>query len=444
MNKEKQVMVSIVLRFVRVVVVLAAACALGFWLFSIRETPDRQLKEQAPPGVRVIEVHPETRQMVVEAFGTVTPRNRVQVAAETAGRIERMDPAFREGGKIGNGQAIIDIDRRAAILDRAAAEARVAGAAAEIEYLTRDMENLSSDIELAESNMALALKEMERLQALNQREFASKTSLDRAQQQYLAARIQVQAARNRLALTGPLMAQKQAALALARNEVEKVDLVLEKSRISAPFTGFVLSRRVEQGDYVNPGQILGSVYRAGALDVDVRIPLAELKWIRPLFDSGRQPEARVRIANAASEDTRVWPARVARIKAEIDDQTRTLPMTLEILPGTGPDSGDSGNPANSLMTLKPGAFVRCRIDGTRFDDVYVLPRHLVLTGNRVYVVRDGRLEIRPVSVLRKFNDQVFVESGLMPGDHIVSSPLPGAYDGMAVTVRPSNHQEGTP
>jgi hypothetical protein len=47
-------------------------------------------------------------------------------------------------------------------------------------------------------------------------------------------------------------------------------------------------------------------------------------------------------------------------------------------------------------------------------------------------------------VLRKFNDQVFVESGLAPGDHVVSSPLPGAYDGMAVTVKPAEHQEDTP
>lgn len=434
-------MVSIVIRFVRVVIVLAAASALGFWLYSIRETPDRQPVEQIPPGVRVIEVHPETRQMVVEAFGTVIPCNRVQVAAETAGRIERMDPAFREGKQIEKDQVIIDIDRRTVILDRAAAEARVAQAAADIDYLARDIENISSDLALAESNMDLALTEVERLKALNQQEFASKTSLDKAQQQYLAAKIQVQAARNRLALAGPLMAQKQAALALARNDVQKKDLLLEKSRILAPFAGFVLSRLVEQGDYVAPGQVLGSVHRANALDVDVSIPLEQLKWIQPLFDSGQQPEARVSMANEASQDTRVWPARVARIKAEIDDQTRTLPMTLEILPDKGTDIVNPGNP---LVTLKPGAFVRCRIEGKRFDDVYVLPRHLVHTGDQVSVAKDGRLEIRQVSMLRKFNDQVFVESGLKPGDFIVSSPLPGAYDGMRVTVKPVDRQEGTP
>ncbi len=113
-------------------------------------------------------------------------------------------------------------------------------------------------------------------------------------------------------------------------------------------------------------------------------------------------------------------------------------MTLEILPDPGPDR------SNPLMTLRPGAFVQCRIAGKRFEDVYVLPRHVVHTGNRVYVVKDGRLETRQVSVLRKFNDQVFVESGLTPGDHIVSSPLPGAFDGMAVTVKPADRQEGTP
>ncbi len=431
-------MVSIVIRFVRVVIVLAAASALGFWLYSIRETPDRQPVEQIPPGVRVVEVQPETQQMFVEALGTVTPRNTVNVAVEVAGRIETMHPAFREGGRIEKDQVMIQIDRRSFLLDRAAAKAGVDQAEADIAYLRQDIDNLSADIRLAESNMDLALKEVERIEALTQREFASKTSLDKTRQQYLAASIQVQTTRNRLALAGPLMAQKQAALALARNDVKKMDLILEKSRIPAPFTGFVRSRQVEQGEYVNPGQILGTIYRAGALDVDVRIPLEELKWIRPLFDSGQTPEAQVCIANPISNDSRVWQARVARIKADIDEKTRTLPLILEIVPDSGADRD------NPLMTLKPGAFVRCRIAGERFDGIHVLPRHLIHPGSQVYVVTDDRLDIRQVSVLRKFNDQVFIESGLMPGDTIVTSPLPGAVDGMAVTVKSADNQGSIP
>lgn len=429
---------SFILRFVRVILVLAVASALGLWLFSIRETPDRQAVEQIPPGVRVVEVQSETQQMFVEVLGTVTPRNRVNVAVEVAGRIETMHPAFREGGRIEKDQVMIEIDGRSFILDRAAAKARVDQAKADIDYLTQDIDNLSSDVTLAEANMALALKEVERIEALTQREFASKTSLDKARQQYLAARIQVQTTRNRLALAGPLMAQKQAALALARNDVQKRDLILEKSRIPAPFTGFVLSRQVEEGEYVNPGQVLGTIYRARALDVDVRIPLEDLKWIRPLFDSGQMPEAQVRMANPVSDDPRSWPARVARIKADIDEKTRTLPLTLEILPDSEPDRG------NPLMTLKPGAFVRCRIAGERFDGIHVLPRHLMHPGNQVYVVTDDRLDIRQVSVLRKFNNQVFIESGLMPGDQVVASPLPGAVDGMAVTVKTADNGETSP
>jgi hypothetical protein len=47
-------------------------------------------------------------------------------------------------------------------------------------------------------------------------------------------------------------------------------------------------------------------------------------------------------------------------------------------------------------------------------------------------------------VLRKFNNQVFIESGLMPGDQVLASPLPGAVDGMAVTVKPADNRKTSP
>ena len=46
-----------------------------------------------------------------------------------------------------------------------------------------------------------------------------------------------------------------------------------------------------------------------------------------------------------------------------------------------------------------------------------------------------KLEIREVSVLRKFDDEVFIDGGLATGDQIISSPLPGAVAGMAVTIK---------
>ena len=48
------------------------------------------------------------------------------------------------------------------------------------------------------------------------------------------------------------------------------------------------------------------------------------------------------------------------------------------------------------------------------------------------------MKILKVSVLRKFEDEIFVNGGLMKGDKIIYSPLPGALDGMVLTIKKEN------
>jgi len=306
-------------------------------------------------------------------------------------------------------------------------------ARADIKQLTQEIVNLKSDVDLARMNQDLSLKELERMRTLSENQFASITSLDKAEQQHLAAKIQLQSAANRLALTPTLMDQKKAGLAMAQTDLEKAALILEKSEIKAGFSGFVLAKQIEMGEYVNPGQILGAIYQGGALDVDVRIPLEQLKWIQSFFKNNAMPEALVEMANFQGKNAPVWKAKVARIKANIDEKTRTLPMTLEIY--NSPDSQ-----VNTLLDLKPGTFVKCRIKGETHENIFVLPRYLLKSGDTLFMaVKDDlgkdHLEIRQIQVLRKFEDDVYINGGLTQGESIVSSPLPGAIDGMPLTVK---------
>lgn len=423
-------MASFLFRLVRVILVLGIAAGVAFWLYVARETPEKKQVLLTPPGVRVIRAVPTSEAMTVEAFGTIAPRKQVNVGVEVAGRIDYLHPSFREGGVIRRDDLLVRIDQRTFRLDREAAKVGVDQAEADIRHLAQEIENLKADAELARTNMALSRKEFERLKALSKSQFASKTSLDRAEQQYVGARIQLQSTDNRLALTPPRMAQRQAALAMARTELEKADLILEKSEIRPGFDGFVLTKQAEMGEYVNPGQVLGVIYEKGALDVDVHIPLEQIKWIRPLFDHGKMPQATVTIANFDGRPVPSWTARVVRIKAGIDEKTRTLPITLEILGNS--DAGGTGNP---LISLKPGTFVKCRVTGAVRNHVFRLPRYLLRSADTLFISVDERLEIRNISVLRKFEDEVFIDAGLNAGDLVISSPLPGAVEGMAVTVK---------
>jgi len=424
-------MASFFFRLIRVIIVLGVALGLAFWLFASRKSPEKQKVVHDAPGVRVIKAVSGPRTMMVEAFGTVIPRKKVNLAAEIGGRIDYIHPHLQEGAAIGPEDLLIRIDQRTFILDRNAALAGVKRARADIDRLTREIANYKADVELARQNVTLTQKEWDRVKALGENQFASKTNVDKAEQQYLSARIQLQSAQNRLALTPPMMAQLNAALSLSENSLAKARLVLEKSEIRSGFNGYVLTKQAEIGEFVSPGQILGSLYEKGELDVDVRIPFEELAWMKPLFDKGLQPKARVAIANLDGGET--WNARVARIKANIDEKTRTLPITLEI--GEKNGQGKVLSPTDPFMVLKPGTFVRCTILGQTHDHIFEIPRYLLHRENKLYLVRDKKLAIQKVAVLRKYEDKVFISAGLSDGDMIVSSPLPAAVDGMALTVK---------
>ena len=257
-------------------------------------------------------------------------------------------------------------------------------------------------------------------------QFASKTNLDKAEQQYLSAENQLQQITNALALVPSRMVLKKSVLASAQAALETASLMLEKSEIKADFYGFVMTKQVQVGEYVNPGQVLGVIYEKDALDVDIRIPLEELQWLGSVFKDGGRPQVGLTIANLEGGRSPVWPGHVVRIKAAVDEKTRTMPMTVEI--GTL----DVKDP---LLLLRPGVFVKCRIKGEQKENVFKIPRTLMRSPDTLYLARENHLVIKKVNVLRRFEEDVYITGGLASGDMIIESPLPGVLDGMAITVK---------
>ncbi|MEE4362596.1 MAG: efflux RND transporter periplasmic adaptor subunit [Desulfotignum sp.] len=415
-------------RLVRVALVLAVACAGAFWLYENRTTPEKETKQAPVPVVRVMSLAHETKVMTVTAFGTVAPRRQVKISLEVPGRIDTLHPDFVAGGEFKKNDLLVGIDPEPFRLDLQAAQVRISQAEADIRSLEQEIKNLEKDKDLYQAALGLAQKELDRVKKLKARDFASQNTLDRAEQQVVSARIQRQAVTSRLALTTPLKAQKQAALAMARVDAQRADLALQKTQLRADFDGFVLVRYARAGEYVSPGQVLAVIYEKGALDVDVKIPLEEMQWLLMESAQGAPPEARVTMANVDGMGDRSWEASVARVHAAVDEQTRTLPLTLEI-------QGPLENALAPGMDLRPGAFVQCRILGRQKDGVYTVPRHLLKPGEHLFLATDGLLEIRPVRVLRKVGDAVYIDAGLDPGDQVITTPVPGAVDGMALDIR---------
>ena len=78
--------------------------------------------------------------------------------------------------------------------------------------------------------------------------------------------------------------------------------------------------------------------------------------------------------------------------------------------------------------------MRTAIEGRALDDVVRLDRDLLRREDTVWVMEDGALDIRPVTVLLRDNDYVYLSDGLDQGDQVVATDLATVVDGAALRL----------
>ncbi len=412
---------------IRVFVVLFIALVIAVVLVIMRPRAERQVPVDKGLLVEVLPAKTEDVEMVVESFGTVAPRESLKLVAQVRGPIVDIDPAFEEGGFVQEKTRLIQIDPRTYRLAVERRNVQIKQAEAELKRLEQEVVNLKSRIKITRSDVKLSRNEYLRLKKLINRKVIAQSQLDKSEQAYLASQERLQALDNQMALTDPQKEQLIAARDMARVMHQEAKLDLERSSIVAPFEGWVLEKAIEVGQYVNIGQQLGKIYSAGQLDIEVRIPTKDLKWFPE--DMGQETPllADVVFKNAGNEN--IWRGRVARIKAMMDERTRTLPMVIEI------DETPATERPQNPFGLRPGMFVTVRIKGKKIQNVFVLPRYLIYPGDVVYTVKDDTLKSNRVKILRGYKDTVIIGSGLSEGAFIVKSPLSSPMDGMRVRVK---------
>jgi hypothetical protein len=86
-------------------------------------------------------------------------------------------------------------------------------------------------------------------------------------------------------------------------------------------------------------------------------------------------------------------------------------------------------------------FVRVKIKGITVPDVYVIPRSALRARDQVFIFRDGRLDVRPVQILRKGENEVVVQNGLKDGERLILSAIPAAVPGMRLRSGDSEQKQ---
>lgn len=379
-------MSSKALKLIIPIVVLLAGVAAAAFIASARKAPERA---ERPPVGPLVEVMPATVgdvPVTVTGHGEVVPRVSVDVVPQVSGKAIRVNQSLVAGGFFDAGETLVEIEPRD--YELAVERARAAVARARV-ALQRE-----------EAEAEVARKEWEELHP-------------------------GEAPPSGLVVREPQIRQARAELEAALADLAAAELNLERTRISVPFAGVVVSENVDVGQFVTTGARLAQVY--GTDTVEVRVPLdtREIAWFDvPSRSGGAGARAEVRAEFGGADFT--WTARISRMEAQVDQSSRMVHVIAEV---ASPYDATDERPA-----LLPGTFVDVTIFGRTIDDVVEVPRFAVHDGNRVWVYDDGVLDIREVEIARADRRRSLVRGGLDDGDLVVLTSLDAVTDGMALRI----------
>lgn len=378
-----------------VLLTVIGSLVVATFMVRSREVPETLPTPATVPLVEVLDVRLGRVQLFIDTLGELRPRREGTLTAEVPGTVDSVSDAFVDGGAVAEGEVLLQIDDarlRVAILS---ADAMVAQAAA----------RLSQEV------------------AQSERSIAEWTQSGRSgDPPPLVAR-------------EPALAEARARVASAEATLEDAKLDLERTKVKAPFSGFVRDARAAIGEFVQPGQVLATLYQAEPMEVSFALTDRELARmdLDALMSSGTRPESAPVVEFDASFAGRrsTFRGRIARVESEVDPVSRMVRLSAVV--DRAAESSSPGDAAR--LPLLAGVFVDARIGGRVLEQAVTLPRSALFRPDVVLIVsKEGRLERREVAVALTTRESVVIEEGLGDGERVIVSPLDVAIDGMFVRV----------
>jgi RND family efflux transporter MFP subunit len=380
---------------------IIGAGVLGLVLLMVfRPQPAAQEPPRRVPLVVTAPADVRSGNLTIRGSGTVRPKSQIVMSSQVSGRVEWVSSAFASGGRFKKGDLLLRIEEADYVNRVDAASAAVA---------QRQVEVLQW-----EEEQALAREEYQRLLAREGTDAPDSTSL------------------SSLIFREPQLQAAKAALRSAEAQLADARLALGRTRLVAPFDGIVRSKSVDVGQYVAPGQNLGSLYDTDEVEIVVPLTDTEASLVEGLWNAGAGDEAtRIPATVRATFGGREyeWPAYVDRAEGALNQETRAVDVVVRV-----PDPFMSDE-AGRRPPLLLGTYASVDIQGVAREAYAVLPRIALRQGEAVYVVEnDTLLVVRPVVVLQEIGGDVFVSADLAPDDRVVVSPMNIVTDSMVVEV----------
>lgn len=326
-------------------------------------------REAPAPVVGVVTVHPQTVALTVELPGRLESLRTADVRAQVGGIIQKR--LFQEGSYVRAGQPLYQID----------SSTYEAG-----------LESARAQLATAQATLAKADADLARYKPLVAAEAVSRQEYDAA----------VTAKRS-----------AEAGVKAAQAAIKSAGINLNRSRITAPISGFIGQSKVSEGTLLNAGDttVLATIRQTNPMYVNVTQSASEVMKLRRQIAEGKLLAADGVIAVGIKfDDGTVYPEKGRLLFADPTVNESTGQITLRAA---------VPNDQNILM---PGLYVRVLMEQVAVDNAFVVPQQAVTRGAKdtvMIVNAQGGMEPREVTVAQQQGTNWIVTSGLKDGDKVV-------------------------
>jgi len=343
---------------------------------------------QAPtPSVTVVSAQPTDYTLTARLPGRIKASTISEVRPQVSGLIRERQ--FEEGSEVEAGQPLYQIEPETYAAAVTAAEANVAQ---------------------AEANFELARREAARAEEL----FGNRTTSAAARDIAISTRDAA-----------------SAALHLAQAQLQSAQIDLERATIRAPIAGVIGFSQATPGSLVAAQQVnpLTTIRALDPVYVDVTQSANDLiRWRQSERRGGVLATGQATLILPTGDE---YPVKGELRAAEPQVEPTTGMITLRIA---------FPNPDKLLL---PGLYVEVVLPQIEEKGVYLVPQSAVMRDQRgvphAWVVENGTVAVRALTVLTSDANNWVVTDGLNPGDQIITTGFQKVAPGAQVEIAPSEN-----
>lgn len=314
-----------------------------------------------------------------QGLGTVTPLANVTVRTQISGQL--MEIAFQEGQIVQAGDFLAQIDPRP---------------------YQMALEQAQGNLQRDQALLKEAQLNYERYKKLVAQDSIAKQQLDTQES---------------------LVEQYRGAVLTDQGQIDTATLNLNYCHITAPVTGRVGLRQVDQGNYVQVGDANGIVQLTKLQPITAIFTLPEDDLPSIMKRLGTSAELQV-TAYDRTQSTKLATGKLVSVDNQIDTATGTVKLRAQF------DNQDEA--------LFPNQFVNVELLVDTLKDAVIVPSAAIqrgAPGTFVYLVKDDdTVAIKPVKLGPSQADNVAITDGLAPGDKVVIDGADKLRDGGKITL----------